>query len=394
MALTNTLHQEGENEDLALLQAILNDHDEYNCIASQVFSNLQRDKLSLLTLAEFDDFSLKETIDSWNLDTFHVKPFIIRGILISGIKKLKDTNESSNNGETDNITCQNNDKGNSNDDNSKHDVITVTSQELNAVQALEQLKAEMQDRYTSFLTIFDKTDKEDEKHEEFQFDFDFDDESEPGTERIDQVLKNVRNSKNSIKTYIENMFDELIDQMNNKKKTLIGYVENEFNKYKSMQIEYKSKLESSLKTINEVQNAYKENCEKQSQNMKDILARSETNCKMINKMVQKFNDNSLEMPKVMWSHKINRIEENVANVVEYIEKHIEAALQEEPAAIGDENNNTNDSLVWFKFTWLGKNLCQATKPITHTIAVMFHAQMLMSCELYFCLQRFDDHDIY
>ena len=90
-------YREGEtNHDLDEIKKVLGDHDSNGQISFQVYQHLQSDQISLSLLSEFDDKTLNEMIDSWNINTFNKKTFLIRGILINGIKKLRNKNPNPN----------------------------------------------------------------------------------------------------------------------------------------------------------------------------------------------------------------------------------------------------------------------------------------------------------
>lgn len=86
--------------DLHHIRQILGNHDNNDKISSQIVSCLQNDEISLQTLIEFDDVSLRQMIDSWNIDTYPKKPFLIRGLLIKGIKNLCNSKTDQNHTET------------------------------------------------------------------------------------------------------------------------------------------------------------------------------------------------------------------------------------------------------------------------------------------------------
>ena len=77
------------NDELQYIRCVLGSHDDDNgTIASQVQQHLKENVLSLKILSEFDDLSLQQIIESWNLDTNNKSPYVIRGLLIRGIKKF------------------------------------------------------------------------------------------------------------------------------------------------------------------------------------------------------------------------------------------------------------------------------------------------------------------
>ena len=55
------------------------------------------DGITIDILFHFDERSLCETIDSWNINTFDKKMSIVRGLLVSGINKIKQNNTNNNN---------------------------------------------------------------------------------------------------------------------------------------------------------------------------------------------------------------------------------------------------------------------------------------------------------
>ena len=83
-------------EEKYQIQKILSQHDPNGDIAAKIVRCLAKDTLTLEELSGFDDKSLNQTIDSWNIKSFHRKPYIIHGLLTNGIKKLKDTYNRSN----------------------------------------------------------------------------------------------------------------------------------------------------------------------------------------------------------------------------------------------------------------------------------------------------------
>lgn len=99
-----------ENPQLTLIRNILGHHDADGIIAFQVIECIERDGVTLQLLSEFDDTSLNGLIDSWNLNTFSKNKFLIRGVIINGIKQLRnagiDTSSSSQN--TSNTSSTNN----------------------------------------------------------------------------------------------------------------------------------------------------------------------------------------------------------------------------------------------------------------------------------------------
>ena len=75
--------EEGEvGGDLRIIRDILSKHDKSGRIMEQVNEHLEKDQISLKLLTEFGDTSLIQIIDSWNINTFDQKPFLIRASFI------------------------------------------------------------------------------------------------------------------------------------------------------------------------------------------------------------------------------------------------------------------------------------------------------------------------
>ena len=76
-------------DDLKDFVLIFGEHDKNGLIWCQICEFLQKDGVSLNDLCYFDDLSISEIIDSWNINTFGVKKCIIRGLFVKFIKKRK-----------------------------------------------------------------------------------------------------------------------------------------------------------------------------------------------------------------------------------------------------------------------------------------------------------------
>ena len=82
---------EGETNDtqqLVQIREMLGGHDVNGRISDQIEQSLINDGVTLTILSQFDDLSLQQMIDSWNLNTFGKKSFLIRGLIVNGIKNL------------------------------------------------------------------------------------------------------------------------------------------------------------------------------------------------------------------------------------------------------------------------------------------------------------------
>ena len=77
------------SDQLRLISQILSTHDPRHLIALQIDRQLNQSNLSLELLVKFDDISLQQTVNSWNLDTLNHKSSIIRDLFINGVRNLK-----------------------------------------------------------------------------------------------------------------------------------------------------------------------------------------------------------------------------------------------------------------------------------------------------------------
>ena len=334
MAQLNSKNQEVE---LALLEQILKGQDDDGKISSQIATHLEADGISLQMLNEFDDFSLKETIDSWKLNTFNKKPFIIRGILLRGIKKLYNTNNNSTTTGQPSISRSKS--------RLQH---VITEKELEMLEKLEKLEKSVRQQQEKWLHMINDTKQNDNIN------------SNGDSKEAELELKSQEKSltvqlvQNKIRMKIETTFNDLFKKMTVRREELIANMEKQFEEYESSQSQYTIKLESVLKTINDTKNTYDENCNKHNQTKAAIIARSQMNCEMIEKMIETFNnDDDLEQPLQEWFKKLDNIESTIGKELNYTEKQV----------------NMGSKTTLFEFTWLGVDLKQASNPVIHTAMV-------------------------
>ena len=74
--------------DVGKIRKILSRHDPDGNVSARIGSLLNEDGLSLDLLSDFDEISLEQTIQSWQISSFHKKPHIIRGLLLNAIKQI------------------------------------------------------------------------------------------------------------------------------------------------------------------------------------------------------------------------------------------------------------------------------------------------------------------
>ena len=87
---TNNSDDKSEpNSQLLQIHTMLLNHDDDKRISRQVNQFLIDDGLTLELVSHFDEKSLQEMIDSWNINTYDKKAFLIRGLLTSGMKKYR-----------------------------------------------------------------------------------------------------------------------------------------------------------------------------------------------------------------------------------------------------------------------------------------------------------------
>ena len=84
---------EGDHPDFRTVLQILRNHDPDGRISRQICNRLKEDRIRVQLLRELDQETLKEIIDSWKLNTFGQKTFLIHGVLMNGLKKMRERAE-------------------------------------------------------------------------------------------------------------------------------------------------------------------------------------------------------------------------------------------------------------------------------------------------------------
>ena len=348
---------EGEKDALTLLKRILKGQDDDGKIASQIEKHLETDGISLQMLSEFDDFSLKETIDSWKLNTFDKKPFIIRGILVRGIKKLKNTKNGQSSTPQPQAQTQSQARAQQPESKLQH---VVTEKELEMMEKLEKFEKSVQEHQARWLRMIvnDKNNNknngdEDSKQTELKVENEYDNK--------ENGVLNVELAQNKSRIKIEDAFDDLFKKLNARKDVLIANMTKNFDEYMSTQSKYTTKLESVLRIIDDTKNTYNENCDNHNQTKGAIMARSQMNCEMIEKMIETLNADDLQQQLKECMKELENIQTNIGKELDHIRQQLEIG----PMSLKSFKKNA----TYFEFTWLGVNLSDATNPVIHTIAV-------------------------
>ena len=104
---------------------------ELGSISDEIYENLKRDQISLSILSELDDNSLAQLIDSLNISTYNQNQFLIRSLLIEGIKKLRNSNSD----------CKNTNSISSFNSNAQYQTRPLmTEMKINNMQLLESFE--------------------------------------------------------------------------------------------------------------------------------------------------------------------------------------------------------------------------------------------------------------
>ena len=126
-----------KHPDVGKIRKILSRHDPSGNVTSRIGNLLSEDGLTLDLLSDFDEISLEQTIQSWNISSFHKKPHIIRGLLLNAIKqihrsKLATLNDSNNNNNATTTTT-----------NVGHSQVVITQEELKNRQQLKEYEIDV-----------------------------------------------------------------------------------------------------------------------------------------------------------------------------------------------------------------------------------------------------------
>ena len=236
-----------DDSDFGKLYRILESRDPDGLISKQVHECLQQDDITLDLLCEFDDISLNGVIDSWKIDYSvlpNQKQFILRGLLINGIKKLRNTD----NNQSPKENKQNLKK------NSKFYGGMISEMEIKTLQIVEDYEKSIENEL--------KNNQE--------------------TNSNDTLL-------NKYKTDMTNAFDDVITKLTETKAKSLENLETTFNKNENKRNDYITSLNIILGEINEIRMKYQINVEKcQTENLKQLQERSEKNCGMMNRALQKW----------------------------------------------------------------------------------------------------------
>ena len=229
-----------KTSQLSKIHQMIQIHDDNHKISQQINQCMIDDALTLDILSHFDEKSLIETIDSWKIDTFGKKMSIIRGLLVSGIRK----------------TTQNNNNNNTN-------VQPVLSEkEMKTFEKLTQYENEIMNKIKTFES-----------------------ESKINEQNKDDAFTKYKNK-------IDNVFDDIISTLMKRKQILLNRLKKIFDKRAQEETDYITSLRSLQKEILKIKQDYNKNLQQyNSVNMNDISKRSQINSDMIGTF---FNDNNYD----------------------------------------------------------------------------------------------------
>ena len=235
--------------DLAEIRQILSHHDPQGKVSKHIVKCLIKDGLTLSVLCNFDDLSLQETIDSWNIQSCHKKPHIIRGLLISSIKNMKHVDIPSGNNRNCNIIC------NHGLDSKK---IVLTEKEANRCEQLAHQEKMVRDKLESF-------------------------------ENDSKTRETVRDELyNEYGTKINSSFDNLINKINLRRNELLNQLKCLFDDKDKQYNDYSNTLKQFLLDIDKCRIEYEKNLSSMNSDIYyDIQQRSEKNCKLIEQLLQR-----------------------------------------------------------------------------------------------------------
>ena len=327
----HTQSENGEREgvddsDFGKIHSILQSRDRDGLVSKQIEQCLQNDDLTLDLLCEFDDTSLNGVIDSWKIDYSvlpNQKPFIIRGLLINGIKKSRNNNNNNNNNNiNENQSSNSNSNANININNTNNTILAnknelnhyggmISEMEIKALQILED--------YQKLIAKNVNTIENELKNNE---------------ETNDKLL-------NKHKTDITNVFDDLITKLIDTKAKSLENLETIFNKNDNHKNDYLILLNTILNEINETRMKYQINVRKSKiKNVNQLQQRSEENCTMINQGLKTWKQkcDGYKRDRLINTDKINV----------FIDKEVRKkmiSLMNSLVMIGDVNNDNDDKNV-------------------------------------------------
>lgn len=298
--------------DLRQISSILGKHDTNGAIAQQVDQCLQNDGVTLSLLSDFDDYTLKEMIDSWNLNTFNKKSFLIRGILINGIKRMRNSHNL-------------NSPSDSTDTNNQTQPIgttIMTEKEL----AMYKSMIEAENMINKIVSNLENENKMQE---------------EKRNENLQESIKEIENKIGEIRKRLNECETRLTNEVKQRLATSKTKKDKQFNTLKKCLID----IQASKRTYNENIRKYTE--------ITQIQERSEKNCQMItatidqsNKLLQNYNELQLND-----SDKSLHITFDNKNI-RAIESEIE---QLEAKCLHSLNNNSNNNINRSQNTNITKN---------------------------------------
>ena len=239
----------GTQEEINTLREFLGRQDTSGNVIKHIRNCLFEDDLTLELLSNFDDTSLQETIESWNIKYIHKKPHIIRGLLINGIKKIRQLNLKS-----------------------RYAGVVLTEKEIIKREQLSKLEN----------TII---------HERKQFQNDH---------KTLQIEKNKlqHKYKRQIDSTFDNMIDNIVNRINTRREELLDKLDNIFEMKNKDYDKYSKYLDAILLTINDCKYEYEQNLESTiGYNNPNIQSRSDQNCELIDNVLTLSENKSIKRLK-------------------------------------------------------------------------------------------------
>ena len=255
------------SSQLLQIQSLLLNHDPDCRISRQINQRLIDDTLTLEILSQFDDKSLQEMIDSWNIDTFGKALYLIRGLMISGVKKLRNninTNDSDKNNKLIETTVIS--------EREMKMMKQLTNFESKITQAIAQISSKMKESKTKEKEIKNKL---------------FEQYNNEINNTFDELINNLSKRKEYLNKKLNDIFDnnENINDRNNET------MENDVNS------KYLSNLQLIKQEILQRKEKYQENIVKYKR-INELETRSEINCRMIESFIEKNNSLLLSFDKM------------------------------------------------------------------------------------------------
>ena len=221
--------------DFSQIKEILANHDTTDDrIAKQIVRCLRNDGITWETLIDFDDKTLYQIINLWDLSRVTQRPAIIHGLIIRGIKQLQNMKEIK---------------------RGTFSMPPVSEKEL-----------EMRDKLSRLSKLVTDSKRK------------FENESKEKENMKDGLYHEYKNT-------ITNTINEMIEQLKEYERTLIVQLDSIFDKHTKKQEKYLSSLNLMSKQIDLTTNTYDQSFVK-CRKMSDINQRKIDNCEMIENTIR------------------------------------------------------------------------------------------------------------